>query len=85
MVDKKTGNLKLLRTVATVVSIFGAIGSLYFMFKAGRDQKSILLIVFFTAWVLSPFAGLFLATKTSYWRIIPAAELLYWLMIIAHC
>ena len=82
MVDKKAINLKLLQTVTTVVAIFGAIGSLYFMFKAGRNQKSILLIAFFTAWVLSPFAGLFLATKTSYGRIIPDRTTLYWLMII---
>jgi hypothetical protein len=48
-----------------IVAIVGAIGSLYFMFKTGRNQKSILLIVLFTGWVLSPFAGLFLATKIS--------------------
>jgi len=82
MVDKKTSNLKRFRTIATVVLIFGAIGSLYFMFKAGRSQKSILLIASFTAWVLSPFGGLFLAAKTSYLRIVPAPGSLYWLMII---
>jgi len=82
MVDKKASNLNLLQTVAMVVAIVGAIGSLYFMFKAGHNQKSILLIVLFTGWVLSPFVGLFLAIKTSNRRIIPTRALLYWLRII---
>ena len=82
MIDKKTSNLNLLQTVATIVAIAGAIGSLYFMFKAGRYQKSTLLIALFTGWVLSPFVGLFLATKTSNRWIITARTLLYWLMII---
>ena len=79
MVDKKTSNLNLLRTVALIIMIVGAVGSLYFMFNAGRNQKSILLIVLFTGWVLSPFVGLFLATLSS--RIVPARASL-WLMII---
>ena len=82
MVDKKTSYLNLLQTVAMGIAIVGAIGSLYFMFKAGRNQKSILLIALFTAWVLSPFAGLFLATRTSNRWIIPARAGIYWLMII---
>ena len=82
MIDKKTSNLNLLQTMATIVAIAGAIGSLYFMFKAGRYQKSILLIALFTGWVLSPFVGLFFATKTSNRWIITARTLLYWLMII---
>ena len=82
MVDKKTSNLKLLQTMAMVVAIVGAIGSLYFMFEAGRNQKSLLLIALFTAWVLSPFVGLFLATKTSNRWITPAHASLYWLLII---
>jgi hypothetical protein len=82
MPDKKTNKLNLMQTVAMVAAIIGAIGSLYFMFKTGRNQKSILLIVLFTGWVLSPFAGLFLASKFSNRWIIPGRLSLYWLMII---
>src|SRR5262245_51713402 len=82
MVDKKTGNLNLLQTVAMIVIFVGAIGSLYFMFNAGRNQKSILLIVLFTAWVLSPFVGLFLGAIISNRRIVSARTSLYLLMII---
>ena len=82
MTDKKTSNLKLLQTMAMVVAIVGAIGSLYFMFKAGRNQKSILLISLFAVWLLSPFVGLFLAAKISNRRKIPARALIYWLLII---
>jgi len=35
------------------------------MFNAGRNQNSILLIVLFTGWVLSPFIGLFIADMIS--------------------
>ena len=35
------------------------------MFNAGHNQKSILLIVLFTGWVLSPFIGLFIADRIS--------------------
>ena len=82
MVDKKTSNLNLLQTVAIIVAIVGAIGSLYFMFRAGRNQKSIFLMALFTAWVLSPFVGLFLATRTSNRWTIPTNGSLYWLMVI---
>jgi hypothetical protein len=54
---EKTFNSTLLRTVALILLVVGAVGSLYFMFNAGRNQKSILLIILFTAWVLSLFAG----------------------------
>ena len=61
--------------------LIGAIGSLYFMFKAGSNQKSIILIGLFTVWVLSPFVGLFIANKvTSIWTAI-TRQLLFWLML----
>ena len=82
MKDKKTSNPNLLQIMAIIFAFIGAIGSLYFMFKAGRNQKSILLIVLFTGWVLSPFLGMLWATKTSNRWIIPARESIYWLMII---
>jgi hypothetical protein len=81
MTDHNTSRQNLLQTVALTALFVGAIGSLYFMFKAGSNQKSIILIGLFTVWVLSPFVGLFIATKvTSIWTAI-TRQLLYWLML----
>ena len=82
MKNRKTSNPNLLQIVAIIFAFLGAIGSLYFMFKAGRNQKSILLMFLFTGWVLSPFLGLFWAAKASNRWIIPARGSVYWLMII---
>ena len=82
MTDKKTSNLNILRIVASILGFIGAIGSLYFMFNAGRHQKSILLIILFTGWVLSPFIGLFVATKISNPLKVPPLAIIYWLIII---
>jgi len=53
--------LSFLRIIALIILLSGAVTSLIFMFNAGRNQRSILLIVLFTAWVLSPFISLFIA------------------------
>src|SRR4051794_13716558 len=82
MTEKKKFNRNFLPMLAVIVTVIGAAYSLYFMFNMGRNQKSILLIVLFTGWVLSPFVGLFIANKVySHWK--PSARVsLYWLMII---
>lgn len=82
MTDGRTSNKNLLRTVALTASVIGAVGSLYFMFEAGSEQKSIVLMTLFTGWVLSPFAGLFIANKISSRWTTPARSYLYWLMLI---
>ena len=82
MTDKKTSTQNFLRTTALIVVLVGAVGSLYFMFSASRKQNSIILLGLFTAWVLSPFLGLFISNKISNRWTIPARALLYWLMII---
>ena len=81
MNNKNTNRRSLLRTAALTTLLVGAIGSLYFMFKAGSNQKSIILLILFSGWVLSPFVGLTIANrfskrftgKTYFW--------LYWTMI----
>ena len=78
----KTFNTGFLRTVAMIFVSAGAVGSLYFMFNASRNQRSILLIVLFTVWVLSPFAGFFIMHKLSNRWTIAARAFLYWLTII---
>ena len=62
---KKLTNNNLLRIIALIVLFAGAISSLVLMFNAGHNQKSILLILLFTGWVLSPFIGLFIADMIS--------------------
>ena len=47
-----------IRRAAVIAVAIGAAGSLGFMFYVGHRQRSIMLIVFFTVWVLSPFAAL---------------------------
>ena len=62
---KKLTSYNLLRIIALIVLFVGAIGSLVLMFNSGRNQKSIVLIVLFTGWVLSPFIALFIADMIS--------------------
>jgi hypothetical protein len=57
-----------LRTVARVAVVAGAIGSVGIMLRVGhRNGASIpvILVIFFTIWVLSPFAALVLADILS--------------------
>lgn len=53
------------QTIARVALAVAMVGSLAAMFQAGRRQPSIVLIVLFTGWVASPFAGLALADARS--------------------
>ena len=46
--------------------MIGAIVSLSFMFFAGRNNNSIVLMGLFTIWVLSPFAVLFAAIRKPF-------------------
>jgi hypothetical protein len=61
MTTKPESYQNLLQKSAFATLITSAIGSLYLMFSAGRNQKSIILIGLFTGWVLSPFLGIFAA------------------------
>ena len=58
------GWLSLLRAVALVVGMIGAIGSLGFMLRAGQSTPR-LLLVFFVIWVASPFVALLWANLVS--------------------
>ena len=62
---KKILTLSLLRTMAVVVVLAGAGISLGLMLHAGRNNKSVLLIVLFVIWVLSPFIALLVANVVS--------------------
>jgi hypothetical protein len=55
---------------ARIIAIAGAMCSLGLMLYAGRNQRSVILIVLFTGWVLSPFVGLLVADAFSHgWSI----------------
>lgn len=78
---KKSFNINFLRLMALIVMLVGAIGSLGFMFYAGRHQNSVILITLFTIWMLSPFVGLTVADKISKrWTVLTRVTL-YWLML----
>ena len=69
--------------MALIVLLAGATGSLGFMFNAGRNQKSILLIALFTAWVLSPFLALLVADIISKrWTIFTRGTLYFLILFI---
>jgi hypothetical protein len=54
-----------LRAAALIAALAGAGGSFGLMLHAGRHQKSEILLVLFTIWVLSPFVALVLANGFS--------------------
>jgi len=58
-------SLAFLRSAMLIAIATGAVGSLVFMFHVGRRQRSIVLIILFTAWVLSPFLAFFWADVLS--------------------
>jgi hypothetical protein len=58
------GFLGRLRTAAFITVVAGAVGSVGLMLRAGQRTPRLLLILF-TLWVLSPFAGLLWANMVS--------------------
>jgi len=78
---KKPNNHNSLRIIASIVLFAGAISSLVLMFNAGHNQKSILLIVLFTGWILSPFIGLFIADMISKQWLPKTGLAIFWLII----
>lgn len=57
-------SLRLLRSVALFVVVGGALGSLAFMLRAGRNTPRLLLVLF-VIWILSPYALLAWANRAS--------------------
>lgn len=62
---KKYFTLSLLRIVALTAGLAGAVGSFSFVLHTGRNNDSVLLVLLFVAWVLSPFIALFVANLVS--------------------
>ncbi len=82
MTTKKNSNQGFLRKAALTSLFVGIVGSLYFMFNVGHNQKSFILLGLFIVWILSPFTGLLIANKISNCWTIPARALLYFLIIV---
>ena len=84
MKSELAGNrkLKLLGTIALVVVMVGAVGSLDLMLSAGRHNPSILLVALFVTWVLSPFIALAIANLISKRWSITARVTLYIMTIV---
>jgi hypothetical protein len=78
---KKNLTISTLQKTAFVFVIAGALGSLAFTFSAGRNNKSVLLILLFAIWVLSPFIALIIANIFSSRWSVPARRTLYSLVI----
>lgn len=76
------GLFGLLRGVALVAVLAGAVGSFGLMLHVGRRQSSLILIVLFTVWELSPFMALVCAHVVSKrWPILIRATL-YGVMLV---
>jgi len=73
----------LLRALALIALVVGAVGSLGFMFREGQDTPRFLLVLFMT-WVLAPFAVLLWANMVSKrWSVLTRATLHCVTLIVA--
>jgi hypothetical protein len=79
---KKNATLNLLRIAAIIVALAGSVGSLFYTLHAGRNNKSVLLVMLFTGWVLSPFLVLLVATVLSKRRQVNTRITLYCMVLV---
>ena len=72
-----------MRQRAAIIAVaIGALSSLALMLRAARHQKSIVLVLLFAAWVLSPFVGLVFAHLGST-RWLPSARVMLYALTVA--
>jgi hypothetical protein len=83
--EKPGGNSPgLLRTAALIALPAGAAGSVALLLWAGRRNNSILLMVLFTLWVLSPYAALLVASVISKrWSALTRTTLYSLMLVVA--
>lgn len=70
------------RAALLTILLFGVIGSLCFVFNAGRNNNSILLQGLFIVWVISPFVALLIADFISKQRTLLSRKAIFWLTVI---
>jgi len=77
-------NLSLFRTMALIIILAGALGSLGFVLSAGRNNNSVLLVALFVTWTLSPFAALLIANSVSKsWSVLTRSTLYTLMMVLS--
>ena len=77
----KNTSIHLLHTIALIVLLAGAVGSLGLTFYTGRRNASVLLLMLFAGWVFSPFIALLVANVFSkHWSVLTRVTL-YLLML----
>jgi ABC-type transport system involved in multi-copper enzyme maturation permease subunit len=76
MIYVERGVLGFLRGAALIAALAGGAGSIGLMIRAGHRNPSLILIVVFALWVLSPFTALVWATVASArWPVLTQASL----------
>jgi hypothetical protein len=65
------------RKIAMGTAIAGALGSLFLTLTAGQNNKSVILVLLFCLWVLSPFTAMIAATTASKGRTSLTRQSLY--------
>ncbi len=76
------GFLGLLRGVSLIAVLAGGMGSFGLMLHVGHLQKSLILIVLFTVWELSPFVALVCADVISKHWPVPTRAMLHGVMLV---
>ena len=81
---EKTGerSLGILRSIAVIAVLAGAGVSLGLMFHAGRHNNSVLLLLLFAGWVLSPFIALIVVNQISGRWTVLTRLILFCLMLV---
>lgn len=72
----------LLRAVALIAALAGAAGSFGLMLRVGRRNPSLILLVLFAVWVLSPFVALLWANVVSKWWPVLTRTTLYTVTLV---
>jgi hypothetical protein len=80
--NPKGGLLGILRALAIIAVLAGAVGSFSLMLRAGHRNPSLLLLVLFAIWVLSPFVALILADLVSKRSSVVTRAMLHIVMLI---
>src|SRR5882724_4366404 len=80
--DNIRNSLGILRAVALIAALAGALGSVGLVFQVGRRNPSRVLLIMFALWVLSPFAALVWAEMVSKgWQVLTRVTV-YGLMVV---
>src|ERR1700687_5892544 len=76
------GFLGFLRAAALIAVLAGAAGSVGLMLRAGRRNDSLVLLLLFGIWVLSPFIAAVLANMVSIHWSVAARGMLYVVLLV---